>query len=211
MYYLIKDNKVFLSSRKSIINYLEKTTGIQHPLNIFDVWTEDYLKKHGIYKAEDRTEGTPGEFKNRQVKLDYNAQVDHLYRRTIWTNVPVTQAREKRKEEIAAIRYRKEISGYTFTHNDVEHTIDTDDRSQTKMTASFIIAQSQTDDWTINWKTKDGTFIQLTKNEFLEMCGEVFSWVNGLFEKERNARSSIDERTLTNLRNNSAQQIWDSV
>jgi hypothetical protein len=96
---------------------------------------------------------------------------------------------EQIKQQVSNKRYEVEVGGVTVSNN----TYSTDRESQTKYVAVALdISQSNTETWTINWKTSDGQFVNLNANQMLTVISTVRQHVQACFDKEAEYFNLID-------------------
>lgn len=93
----------------------------------------------------------------------------------------------EKKKELANLRYQKEIAGVIFENN----TYDTSRESQTKYTAIYVIASSDPN-YTVNWKTTDGIFVNLNSTQIISLTLSVQQHIQSVFDKEKYYSDLID-------------------
>jgi hypothetical protein len=103
---------------------------------------------------------------------------DDLNRRCI-------KAKSDQFQKIANKRWIKESSGYEYK----SHIFKTDEYSQTKIMAAYIIAKDE-QAYTVNWKTDNG-YISLTSQDIINLFISIKNYIQSLFEKEAVFRSEV--------------------
>lgn len=98
----------------------------------------------------------------------------------------LTAAKEAKKSEIAAARYEAEIAGILG--------IKTDRESQALLTGAVLQAFIDPT-YSLNWKTVDGTFVELGYAEIMAVGTVVRTHVQVQFNKESEIRDKIDACT----------------
>jgi len=98
----------------------------------------------------------------------------------------LTTAKEAKKSEIAAARYEAEIAGILG--------IKTDRESQALLTGAVLQAFIDPT-YSLNWKTVDGTFVELGYAEIMAVGTVVRTHVQDQFNKESEIRDKIDACT----------------
>lgn len=107
------------------------------------------------------------------------------------TNAPIipptlAELKAKKIEDLASIRYVKEVSSIVWNGN----TFETDRESQSKYSSTLIMftAGSIT---TVSWKTATGSFVDLTKDNFTNLCGAIFAYIQNCFANEKTIAANI--------------------
>jgi hypothetical protein len=111
---------------------------------------------------------------------------DDIYRRCI-------KAKNEQYQKIANKRWIKESSGYEYK----SHTFKTDEYSQSKIMAAYIIAKDD-QNYTVNWKTDNG-YILMTSQDIINLFMEIKVYIQELFEKEALFRSEVSNFNDYNL------------
>lgn len=89
-----------------------------------------------------------------------------------------SRAKNALLQKIANKRWIRESSGYKFK----DHIFKTDEYSQSKIMATYIIAKDD-QDYTVNWKTDNG-YILLDSQDIIDLFIEIKNFIQGLFETE---------------------------
>ncbi|WP_426216988.1 DUF4376 domain-containing protein [Pseudomonas sp. DWRC2-2] len=82
--------------------------------------------------------------------------------------------------EIALARYSHEVSGVTTQGMEIL----TDRDTQGKLTASALRAQ-RSNDYSVDWKLADGTFVKLSANQILGVAEAVDDYVQACYSREK--------------------------
>lgn len=98
----------------------------------------------------------------------------------------LAQAKEAKKSEIAQARYEAETAGI--------YGIKTDRESQALLTGAVLQAFIDPT-YSLNWKTVDGTFVELGYAEIMAVGNVVRTHVQAQFNKESEIRDKIDACT----------------
>lgn len=99
------------------------------------------------------------------------------------------KSKQELKQDVTDIRYYKEISGVTVANN----LYATDRESQTKYVAVAVdIQQSNSETWSIVWKTQDNKFVNLNATQMTEVINGVRNHVQACFNKEAEYHNLID-------------------
>lgn len=90
--------------------------------------------------------------------------------------------------EIARARYSREVSGVTTQGMEIL----TDRDTQGKLTASALRAQRD-NDYSVDWKLADGTFVNLSGNQILSVAEAVDDYVQACYTREKALLSILAE------------------
>ena len=112
-----------------------------------------------------------------------------------WTKVITVEdkfakAKEAKKAEIAQARYNAEIAGVTI--NGV--LIKTDRETQAVLTAACLQAYIDSG-YSLNWKTRDGTFVSLPAEQIMAFGTAVRAHVQWCFDHEAELLPLIEAAT----------------
>ncbi len=111
------------------------------------------------------------------------------------------------KQAVTNKRYTVETSGVKIANN----LYATDRESQTKYVAVAVdISQSNTETWTITWKTLDNKFVNLNANQALEVVNGVRDHVQLSFNKEAEYYNLIDTSNTSVLESTDFSAGWPS-
>lgn len=157
----------------------------------FHVASEAIKNANGWYKYEPIK---PPEFNQytQELLLDYN-HVGNVVT-DLWTVIDIgkddiydrcLRAKNDQFQRIANKRWIKESSGYKFK----DHIFKTDEYSQSKIMAAYIIAKDD-QDYTVNWKTDNG-YILLNSQDIIDLFIEIKNFIQGLFETEAMFRLEV--------------------
>ncbi len=165
--------------------------------------------------------GTIGDYTYARVRMESkpNANLGWEYveanpaiseNTNLWTQQWETRLLDKAgiKEAIKAKRYDVETAGVTLNGK----TYATDRESQGKYTG--VVAALATMDantaasWTIDWQTKDDTFVTLNANDMKIVAFAVFEHVQEAFSKQKELFDLIDTANTTVLANTLFHQGW---
>lgn len=103
--------------------------------------------------------------------------------------VPLLKTKENIKIDVTEKRYNVEVGGVSVSNN----IYSTDRESQTKYVAVAVdIQQSNSETWSIIWKTKDNKFVNLNSNQMTEVINSVRDHVQSCFNKESEYYQLID-------------------
>lgn len=122
-----------------------------------------------------------------------------------WTTNIVSK--EKLKQVVAEKRYTVEVGGVSVANN----VYATDRESQTKYVAVAVdIQQSNTQSWSITWKTQDNSFVTLNASDMLNVISTVRNHVQSCFDKEAEYYQLIDSANTAVLESTDFSAGWPS-
>lgn len=132
------------------------------------------------------------------------AKENDVWKQT-WT--PSLLPTDKLKNTITNKRYDVEIGGVRVG----DHIYSTDRESQTKYVAILVnISQSNTQTWSINWKTKEDKFIRLNSQDMLAVIEGVRNHIELCFDKEAEYYELIDTANTVVLESTNFSAGWPS-
>lgn len=118
------------------------------------------------------------EFRDDKTVVVYNYDLPTLYELKVHV-----------KNKIANKRWEVETGGIEID----QKKFSTDRESQTKYTAIAVsIAQSDPTNWSINWKTNDGSFVTLNAQEMSTVINLILGHVQSSFNREFDLITQID-------------------
>lgn len=138
------------------------------------------------FKPATLTKPTPAEYQTR------SGPVYDISNGTITYTVAdfsVADARAAKKEELAALRYDKEIAGITVNSAPIQ----TDRDSQAKLIAIRILAKEDAN-YTVKWKAASG-FVTLNAAAVIAVADAVGTHVQDCFDNEGSHSVAIDALT----------------
>ena len=99
--------------------------------------------------------------------------------------------KNEKKQEINRKRDIEETSGFTFMGN----ILDSDNVAVKRISIAFQAAIAADDTFTINWTTKNGEVMVLTKADFMMLPATMAIVANSLHVKARNLKALVDSAT----------------
>lgn len=110
---------------------------------------------------------------------------------------PLDILKIRKKEQLANLRWQKEVGGIEIDEN----MYSTDRESQTKYTSIAVnLMTDPNPTWAINWKTADGKFVTLNREQMLSVINLVLIHVQMCYNRESELIQQIDNcQTISQL------------
>lgn len=152
---------------------------------VIGFYPPDYL---GSYPLEDTLVVATEEEKERVYRLmpAYYDTNDHTFKRLMPPEPTLDELKARKKAEVAAARYEREIAGVEV--NGV--LIDTGRDSQALITGAALAAILD-GNYSLNWKTESG-FIHLSAPEIIAVAQAVRAHVQSCFDREGELVALVD-------------------
>lgn len=154
-----------------------------------------YLIKDGkisnIIKLEDPT-GFPFPVVPYNETVDYDWEnwiYDYNSQTLVYSPVDLNLLKQRKKDQVAAIRWEKERAGTSFN----SLPIPTDEVTQTKILGAALAATIDSN-YTVKWKTPNG-FIDLNATMILVLAQTIRTHIQLCFDKEAELTNMIDQAT----------------
>lgn len=163
------------------------------------------LAEFGVYPAtvKERPATSQWQTATRDALPTQDAGGNWVYGWTVHT-MPLDQAKAARVQELAARRYKEEVSGAVI-RTDPPVIVSTDRTTQAKLIAAYVKAAANPEYVITNWKAPEGFFISLNAEKIIQVANAVEAHVQACFSNEAalseqiaNA-SSLEELDAVNL------------
>jgi hypothetical protein len=131
------------------------------------------------------------------------------YSNGVWSQSWLSQfkSRQDVKNDVSDKRYEVEVGGVRIANN----LYATDRESQNKYIAVAIdISQSNTETWSIVWKTQNDEFVNLNANQMTEVISGVRQHVQSCYAKEAEYYQLINVSDTTTLESTDFSAGWPS-
>ena len=91
--------------------------------------------------------------------------------------------------QLADNRWREETAGFIYN----EHEFHSDRESQNRFFQAYV-ASLNDPSFAVTWKTKDG-WLEMTANDFITLYNEFQTFLQGLYQKEKNLQALVEAAT----------------
>ena len=150
---------------------------------------EQVLSQYGVYEIEGSVEPPPG-----KIVVDYGAAWTvgepwpHLT--GIYQDIDLTALKAQMKLDLAAARWTAAAAGFSYLGSQ----FDSDNSSLVNYVA-ILMAASQDPNYTVNFKTSDGNFLNLNAMQAAGLAMACRAHVQACFDRESEIKTSIDNAT----------------
>lgn len=154
-------------------------SGLTSPdgLNAVSVTTKEYIKQ-SVNSIPDDFKGNHYTYNGSWAKTQAGIDKD---------NKKLEELKQQKRDELAALRYQKETSGFTLSDGT---KIYTDDRAQFKLKNVYDRAKSDPN-YTRKWKGKNG-WVQLSNADIIALGDAIFGYIDALYDREEELSEAIE-------------------
>jgi len=150
---------------------------------------EQILSEFNIYEIEGGVDAPPG-----KIIVDYGAEwtkgEDWPHLTGIFQDIDLTQLKAQMKLDLAAARWTAAAAGFSYLGS----SFDSDNSSLVNYVA-ILMAASQDPNYTVNFKTSDGNFLNLNAMQAAGLAMACRAHVQACFDREATIKTSIDNAT----------------
>ena len=107
----------------------------------------------------------------------------------VYGGVDIDTLKQGKLWQFADSRWREETGGYIYKG----HEFHSDRESQDRFFQAYIASLSDPN-FTVTWKTKDG-WLEMTANDFITLYNEFQTFLQGLYQKEKNLQALVEAAT----------------
>ena len=107
----------------------------------------------------------------------------------VYGEVDIDTLKQGKLWQLADARWREETAGFMYNG----HEFHSDRESQDRFFQAYIASLSDPN-FTVTWKTKDG-WLEMTANDFITLYNEFQTFLQGLYQKEKNLQALVEAAT----------------
>ena len=107
----------------------------------------------------------------------------------IYSDVDIDTLKKGKLWQFADSRWREETGGYIYNG----HEFHSDRESQDRVFQAYMASLSDPN-FTVTWKTKTG-WLEMTANDFITLYNEFQTFLQGLYQKEKNLQALVEAAT----------------
>ena len=107
----------------------------------------------------------------------------------VYGEVDIDTLKQGKLWQLADARWREEVSGFMYNG----HEFHSDRESQDRVFQAYM-ASLNDPNYTVTWKTKDG-WLEMTASDFITLYNEFQTFLQALYQKEKNLQSLIEAAT----------------
>lgn len=125
---------------------------------------------------------------------------NHMWDGEKWV-LNLEQFKAEKIAKLANARWQEETGGYIYKG----HEFHSDRESQDRFFQAYIASLSDPN-FTVTWKTKDG-WLEMTASDFIALYNEFQTFLQGLYQKEKNLQALVEAATTIDGLNEIEWQI----
>ena len=107
----------------------------------------------------------------------------------VYGEVDIDTLKQGKLWQLADARWREETAGFMYNG----HEFHSNRESQDRFFQAYIASLSDPN-FTVTWKTKDG-WLEMTANDFITLYNEFQTFLQGLYQKEKNLQALVEAAT----------------